>query len=199
MVSSMPNPAAVRATLALLLLFGVPAGCGSAPEHTEGALHEAQPSAPDHEVTSALAALDPASRQALARAPFPVLVFPSRYASRVLSAEGEPWAAVSAEGEGLHLSLHGTSFARPVLRDEEVAALPTPTTFVRGGPAWITINEQIRSAAWHEGAIAWDLEIECDRPMDDTRCTDDTFVRQLAESLVAIDPRGLSGDNGGAR
>ncbi len=178
-------PRAVSAGIVLAL-----AGCGTA-AGTEPALLES------HEERAAssslVTALDGTSREALARASFPVLLFPARYRSQVITAEGEPWAAVNARDDGLHLSLHGTSREHPVLRDEEVANLPTPSTLVRGSPAWITLNEQIRSAAWHEGAIAWSLEVECDRPFEDTRCTEEDFVLRLAESLELVDPQAGGG------
>jgi hypothetical protein len=176
--------------------------CGSTGDSVEGALLDdrttpaiSTPSTP--ESNRAAAQLDAPSREALARAPFPVLLFPARLQSQVITAEGEPWAAVTATDEGLHLSLHGTDREHPVLRDEEVATLPSPTTFVRGGPAWVTLNEQIRSVAWHEGAVAWSLEVECDRPMDDPRCTEEDFVLRLAETLERVAPASLAA--GGAR
>lgn len=177
-----PRRALAAASLSLFSACGTSAG-------TEGALLEGRetPESP------APSTLDAESRVALERASFPVLLFPVRYRSQVITAEGEPWAAVNAADDGLHLSLHGTSRAHPVLSDDEVANLPTPTTLVRGGPAWVTLNEQIRSVAWHEGAIAWSLEVECDRPFDDTRCTEEDFVLRLAEQLERVDPQSLAG------
>jgi hypothetical protein len=167
--------------------------CGSTMDAAEGSLLEersVEARATPTGTTSSEAArqLDARSREALARAPFPVLLFPARLRSQVMTAEGEPWAAVTATDDGLHLSLHGTDREHPVLRDEEVATLPSPSTMVRGGPAWVTLNEQIRSVAWHEGAVAWSLEVECDRPMDDPRCTEEELVLRLAEALERVEP-----------
>lgn len=189
------GPLALAASIAL-------SACGSTSDATESALLEdrsveARPTPTVAPSSEAARRLDAPSREALARAPFPVLLFPARLQSQVITAEGEPWAAVTTTDEGLHLSLHGTDREHPVLRDEEVATLPSPTTFVRGGPAWVTLNEQIRSIAWHEGAVAWSLEVECDRPMDDPRCTEEDFVLRLAETLELVEPASLGA--GGAR
>jgi hypothetical protein len=167
-------------------------GCGSA-AGSEPTLLEAHDEREAPRTSSLVTSLDATSHEALARASFPVLLFPARYRSQVITAEGEPWAAVNTTDDGLHLSLHGTSREHPVLSDEEVANLPTPRTLVRGGPAWVTLNEQIRSVAWHEGAIAWSLEVECARPFDDTRCTEEDFVLRLAESLERVDPQSAGG------
>ncbi|MBN8614438.1 MAG: hypothetical protein J0L92_27805 [Deltaproteobacteria bacterium] len=167
-------------------------GCGTA-VGAEPALLESSEEREAPATSSLVTALDDGSREALARAGFPVLLFPARYRSQVITAEGEPWAAVNATDDGLHLSLHGSARAHSVLSEEEVANLPTPRTLVRGGPAWVTLNEQIRSVAWHEGAIAWSLEVECDRPFDDTRCTEEDFVLRLAESLERVDPQSAGG------
>lgn len=201
-MNAAPRPRPHDARVAPLLLASLFAlwACGGTEDAAESALLErptqSQP-ARQARRSSVVTDLDAPSREALARAAFPVLLFPSPHHSQVLSQEGEPWVAVSTASDGVHLSLHGTSREHPVLRDEEVANLPTPTTFVRGAPAWLTLNEQIRSAAWHEGAIAWTLEVECDRPMDDTRCTAEDYVMRLAETLELVDPRTL--ENGGAR
>ena len=184
----------VGALAASVVLFA----CGSTSDATEGALLEdrrieASPTPSETASAEAARRLDARSREALARAPFPVLLFPARLQSQVITAEGEPWAAVTATDDGLHLSLHGTDREHPVLRDDEVATLPSPSTFVRGSPAWVTLNEQIRSASWHEGTVAWSLEVECDRPMDDPRCTEEDFVLRLAETLELVEPASLAG------
>jgi len=194
--SALPRAASAVATLAVVLV-----GCGTAasdpaqaslaePRSTSPSRSEASPSTA---VPAAVGRLDAESRAALERAAFPVLLFPARWTSQVMSIEGQRWVAVAAHDDGLHVSLHGSDVAHPDLREDEVANIPTPTTLVRGSPAWITLNEQIRSAAWHEGAVAWSLEVECDRPFEDTRCTEDEFVRALAETLESVDPQVLGG------
>ncbi len=176
------------------------AGCGTAGQDpAEATLLEGR--APTASVQSdALEALDASSRAVVQRTPFPVLLLPARWAPQVMGQEGQRWIAQAAHQDGLHVSLHGSDVSHPDLRDEEVANLATPTTLVRGVPAWVTLNEQIRSVAWNEGRVAWSLEVECDRPFDDARCTEDRFVRTLAETLEAIEPQAPSPSAaGGAR
>lgn len=176
----------VRSGLASLAL-GTVLGCGTrAGSSNEATLLEGRSNS---SAASVLEVLDGESRSALARAPFAVLVFPQPWRSTVMSgAEGERWVAVRAEGDGVRLSLHGTDVAHADLSEEEVARIPTPSTRVRGGPAWLTLNEQIRSVAFHEGPVAWSLEVECDRPFEDPRCTGTEFALALAESLVTVQP-----------
>jgi hypothetical protein len=140
--------------------------------------------------------LDADSRAALARVPFRVLLLPARWSPRVMSMEGQRWVAQTAHADGIHLSLHGTDVEHPDLREGEVENLPAPSTLVRGSPAWVTLNEQIRAISFHDGAVAWSLEVECDRPLDDTRCTEPGFALALAEQLEAVDPQA---SGGGAR
>jgi hypothetical protein len=197
-------PTFTNDTRALLVSALVLSACGSAePDATEahlvqGSAERPAARAPGAALGATLGGLDAESREALARVPFPVLLLPARWSPRVMSVEGQRWVAESAHQDGVHLALHGTDVAHPDLRDEEVANVPTPTTLVRGVPAWITLNEQVRSAAWNEGAVAWSLEVECERPFEDTRCTEDEFVRTLAEALEVVDPQALAGA-GGAR
>lgn len=174
------------------------AGCGSSePDPAEAHLVQGSAERPAARAPgAAAAALDAESRAALARVPFRVLLLPARWAPRVMSVEGQRWVAQAAHEDGVHLSLHGTDVAHPDLRDDEVANLPTPTTLVRGVPAWITLNEQVRSAAWNEGAVAWSLEVECERPFEDARCTEEEFVRTLAEALEPVDPQAIAASEG---
>lgn len=194
-----PSPSRAASAAVLALALGA---CGTASrEPAQTALTEptarSEESARGASSPAVVSRLDAESRAALERAAFPVLLFPARWTSQVMSMDGQRWVAVAAHDDGLHVSLHGSDVAHPDLRDDEVADLPTPTTLVRGTPAWITLNEQIRSAAWHEGSVAWSLEVECDRPFEDSRCTEEDFVRALAETLVVVDPRTLGA--GGAR
>jgi hypothetical protein len=71
------------------------------------------------------------------------------------------------------------------------------TDRVRGDrPAWVTQNEAIWSVTWVENGLSYVVEVECDRPGDDARCKDASFVRGLAEDLVFV---GGSFSEGGDR
>lgn len=138
----------------------------------------------------AIALLAPEARAALAASPVPMLVLPAdrARATTVLTGErsaGERWAALHFRDEALTISLHATDVSHPVVGDDEVAHLPPPPDTVRGRPARVLFNEQIRSVAWEEGPVSYALEVECARPFDDTRCTEPDFVLELADALVA--------------
>jgi hypothetical protein len=154
---------------------------GDAPEAT--APEATSPTAPAA-LPAAVAQLAPESRAALAAAPVAMLVLPAEYAAGSTVMTGEAWAALSYRDDALTISLHATSRAHPVIDDDEVLEVPPPEHTVRGEPARVTINEAIRSVAWQEGGVAYALEVECARPMDDVRCTESEFVLALADELV---------------
>lgn len=133
----------------------------------------------------AVALLGAESRAALADSPVPMLVLPERYAAGTTVMRGPEWAALSYRDDELTLSLHATRRAHPVIDDEELLEIPPADQSVRGEPARVTINEAIRSVGWIEDGVAYALEVECARPMDDVRCTESDFVLALAEQLVA--------------
>lgn len=134
-------------------------------------------------------ALSPEARAELARAPFPMLLLPREYAAATRITTGERWAALAWRDDALTISLHATDHARPVVSDDEVVTAPPPDDSVRGEPARVMLNEQIRSVAWIEDGVAYALEVECARPMDDARCTEPDFALALAERLVAAGAR----------
>ncbi|GAB4210835.1 MAG: hypothetical protein OHK0013_31950 [Sandaracinaceae bacterium] len=185
-----------RAFPTLLSLFAITlgVGCGSAGQDAaEATLLASSDPQPAARAAAPRDDLDAESRAALARVPFRVLLLPARWSPRVMSTEGQRWVAQTAHADGIHLSLHGTDVEHPDLRDGEVENLPVPSTLVRGVPAWVTLNEQIRAVSFHDGAVAWSLEVECDRPLDDTRCTEPGFALDLAEQLEAVEPQTAGG------
>ena len=137
----------------------------------------------------AIALLAPEARAALAASPVPMLVLPADRARATTILTGERWAALHFRDDALTISLHATDVSHPVVGDDEVAHLPPPPDTVRGRPARVLFNEQIRSVAWEEGPVSYALEVECARPFEDTRCTEPDFVLELADALVAA-PRG---------
>ena len=112
------------------------------------------------------------------------LELPAPYAEVAVRTAGEHFRASSARRDGLTISLHATDLSHPVLTDDELGRLPPATHEVRGVPARVLSNEGIRSVAWAEGGLDYALEVECARPLDDARCTEDAFVLELAASLV---------------
>lgn len=111
----------------------------------------------------------------------PLLFLPARFMeSAVLTAE-RPWYAASYRDEQITLFLSGTvAFVDPP--DDLVQADALPNATARGVGAWDTLNEGIRSLAWEEMGAAYTLEVEC-ASMLDRRCTDEAFLREVAEEL----------------
>lgn len=125
----------------------------------------------------------PESRAALDRAPL-ALLFPNDLdlAASALVTSGSTWVAASVPRGDHTLSVHATNAAMaPPTQDP-----PRHTTRLRGLPATVTANEGIRVATWEEGGVAYQVEVECARPSEDRRCTEEAFIRQLAEGLVRV-------------
>lgn len=126
----------------------------------------------------------PESREALDRAPVPLLL-PNDLgvAASALVTAGPSWVAASIPRGDHTLSVHATNAAMAPPVDNP----PRHSSRLRGLPATVTANEGIRVATWEEGGVAYQLEVECARPSDDVRCTDEAFIRQLAEGLVRVE------------
>ncbi len=173
----------IAVPLLIALAFGCEAdrtGGSEAPLTTSGA-----PTATVPVDQLALGALDASSRTAIANAPVErVLLFPAAFLSDAVVSSGPHFFAVSARHEDLTLSLHATDVVHGALpADVEIPAAPFD---VRGAPARESMNDGIRGVTWTEAGMTYDLEVECFEALTDTRCTEDAFVRDLAEQLVEV-------------
>lgn len=167
--------------LALLIVIML-AGC----ERPEApAAHEPLREAPVDPAAraDALAALDAASREAVRRSPVPVLLLPAEWSanSRVMADRG--YYAVSARRSELSVAIHASDIVHAPGDGAEQS--PRAHT-VRGRPALVMVNDGIRSVTWEEGRTSYVVEVECYRALEDPRCTEEAFVLELAESLVAV-------------
>lgn len=134
----------------------------------------------------AVRGLPEASRVELAASPVPMVLLDEAYASRTNVMVGERWAALTAHtDEGYSLSIHATDnwHDGPEGMDLNPSGA-VPTASVRGRPAWETVNEMIRGLSWEEFGVAYTLEIECDRPEGDTRCSESAFLQEVASHIV---------------
>lgn len=128
------------------------------------------------------------SRDAVARSPVATLFFGTEPDGRaaVITA-GPHFYAVSLRREGHTLALHGVDQVHAEVEDEDgEGAPPTSNATVRGTAALLLVNEGIRSVAWEEEGAYWALEVECERPFDDVRCTDDAYLFAEAEALASL-------------
>lgn len=158
----------------LTALFGAGCGSGSAGRSSEAATQR-----------TTVSILPAASRAALASSPLRMLLLPAAYAPHTIVTTGPAWTALSYRDDVLTISLHATNVTHAVIDPAELARLPPPQATVRGSPARVTLNEQIRSVAWSEHGVEYALEVECSHAFDDSRCTAETFVLDLANRLEA--------------
>jgi len=111
----------------------------------------------------------------------PLLFLPSRYMERAVVTAEQPWYAASFQDEHVTIYLHGT-IAYVDAPDDLTHENTIPNATARGVGAWDTLNEGVRSLAWEEMGAAYTLEVEC-ASMLDRRCTDEGFLRELADEL----------------
>jgi len=167
----------IACPLTVLCLASI-AGCATAP---------AESRAPA--LTAADQGFSELSRQALSRTPITPLFFgtePDGHAATLTA--GPHFYAASLRREGHTLALHGVDQIHVTIEDESDAegSPPTSNDTVRGVPALILVNEGIRSVAWEENGAYWSLEVECQRPFDDVRCTEDGYLLDEAEALIDL-------------
>lgn len=126
-------------------------------------------------------ALSPDAQRAIESSRLPILLpeNPALLAS-VLVTTGPHFVAWAAQGDGVHVSLHGTDHRWRV--GTEAPPAPEPDQ-VRGMRAVVSQNEGIQTATWDEGGVAWALDLECAQAYRDARCAEPSYVRALAETL----------------
>jgi hypothetical protein len=143
----------------------------------QGAPAPVQPALVDRSLLDDLA---PSSRAAAMASPVPVLLFAGEWSARSIVTSGAGFYAISAREGELTLSLHATN----VVHHPGDGSHARREHEVRGQPALVLVNEGIRSVTWSEGAVSYAVEVECARPFEDPRCTEDLFVLGIANALV---------------
>jgi hypothetical protein len=94
---------------------------------------------------------------------------------------GEHWYAASLDGEGHDVYVSGTrlSVKSATIDSEELPERPE-------GEVRLTRNEAIVSAAFEAFGASYVVEVECARPMDDPRCTEDDYAQGLVDDLGVV-------------
>ena len=168
-----------------LLIIPLLSGCASGP-------HELEPrTSPLTQGSDTYQTLSAQSRAAVDRAPIAPLFFGTAPTggSAVVTA-GPHFYAVSLHRDGHSLVLHGVDQVHAQVLDEGATEAPGgpggANSSVRGRPATILVNEGIRSVAWEEDGVFWSVEVECDRPFEDSRCTQDAYLLREADALVTL-------------
>ncbi len=164
--------------LAALFFMACQPRADEAPEAARAELTDGEEPA-----TDPLAGLDARSRRALANAPVAALLLPEGWNERSTVTSGRGFYAVSARDGEISVYLHATDV---VHHGGDGREAPAPEHEVRGVPARILVNEGIRSVTWERGGTSYVLEVECFRPFEDERCTEDAFLCDLAERLVEV-------------
>ena len=129
-------------------------------------------------------ALSPDARAEVRKARVPVLVPADKalVASAVVTT-GDHWSSVSIRSAEHSIVIQGSD----VVHDAPAGTvLPKATERVRGVSAFVARNEGILSVSWDEGGIVYSLDVECVRPFEDPRCTENAYALSLVESLVRI-------------
>ncbi len=173
----------VRPGLVLFLVSGCVSGEAAAPPASApliGPSHLAQ-------------TLSAAGRAAVDRAPVTPLFFgTARSCAEAVFSAGTHFYAVSMRREGHTLLVHGVDQVHSAAPDEgaadqaqEIGAAEGRVS-VRGRPATVLVNEGIRSVAWEEDGGFFSLEVECERPFEDVRCTEDSYLLGEAAALVSL-------------
>ncbi|MCA9602894.1 MAG: hypothetical protein KC417_12750 [Myxococcales bacterium] len=163
-----------------LVLLGLTA-CARAPEGEPSVESGATSPVVSNQAASGNAGtdLDPASKEALAQSPVPLLL-PGDHELwphlRVM--RGATWGSFVLHDDISTITLQGT---RTVHAEQLPDAMPTPSG-VRGVTAWTGVGENIPFVSWIEDGVAWMLEVECNSPAD-ARCADPTWATEFVERL----------------
>lgn len=91
---------------------------------------------------------------------------------------GELWYGADMNADGIHVYIHGSRGAFPIdlkLSAEQRANLQNFTVYR---------SHEIVTLAFQMYGAAYRIDVECDQPTNDARCNQDTFVTEMAESLV---------------
>ena len=126
-------------------------------------------------------ALPAQSLEAIERATLPVLVprDEALLASATVTA-GPAWYAIALRGDGHHVSIHGT---KQMVHQPSLAADVPPERRRAPGETSITRTHGIVTVSFEAFGASYTIDVECDRPMDDARCTEDAYALSIHEGL----------------
>lgn len=84
-------------------------------------------------------------------------------------------------GDGLHMNIFGSRNARTIPGMEIPQAARDAA-----GDYTIYRTHQVVTMSWRAFGVSYSINVECAKPMDDVRCTEDHFVVAVAEQLGMI-------------
>lgn len=132
------------------------------------------------------ATLGDEARAVLRDVPLPVLVPDPRALAggltRSVATRGEHWYALSTHtDDGLNILVTGNRAAVVHARLEEIDLEP----LLRDGRFVLGRTHGVVTVTFRAfGEIAYSVDVECARPLDDPRCTEDDFALELARGLL---------------
>lgn len=95
--------------------------------------------------------------------------------------EHENWYAAAMEVDGADVYIRGTRNAF------EVPGMDIPEAARKSAENYtLTRTHQIVTVSWRSFGVSYSLDVECAKPMDDPRCTQDEYALGLAEKLAVI-------------
>lgn len=115
----------------------------------------------------------------------PVLAFgDDARLGKALLTHNENWYALTATHDGVTMTVHGTRNAVVVPGMEiPAAAREAADNYV------LTRAHGVVTVTWRAFGLSYGLDVECQKPMEDPRCTQDEFALQVAEQLGVIGGR----------
>jgi hypothetical protein len=131
----------------------------------------------------ALSALGDDAPSRIARSPVPVLAPAAADALETPTVVvGPEYYAISGHAHGATITIQGTRAQHEV---QGIAPIEGDHA-IRRAKGFVTVNEGIRVASWSENGASYSVDVECGDPMNDARCTSESFVLGLAERLAFV-------------
>jgi hypothetical protein len=109
--------------------------------------------------------------------PLPVLLPPhQRWLAEARLTSGPRWYAASLrlDRHSVYVSGNGVALRVPALPPRSMPGLR------------VSSSEGILGATWQQFGATYLVNVECDDPLRDPRCTDQGYVRRLVQSLVVV-------------
>lgn len=127
-----------------------------------------------------LATLPESERSKISEIPLPVMLpdDPEILETAIIT-RGDNWYAASLKGDGVSLHVRGTRVSFDF--EEDVWSKAEKSI---GDNYTLTRTHQIVTVAFGSFGAAYTVDVECSKPMDDIRCTDDAYALDLANDLA---------------
>ncbi len=128
-----------------------------------------------------ISSLSEDARVAVESAPLPVLLprDPALLTGAVIT-RGPTWYAASLHPAGHHITIHGRTLA---VHQPALAAEVPEDRRRQPGETSLTRTDGIVNVAFEAFGVSYMLDVECEAPATDTRCTEDDYAESLVRDL----------------